>query len=320
MPRPFLSRYLSRVPTTALVCILGLALVLAACSPSAVGGPTNASTPLAPASYANPDLLADVEWLAARLDDPTVRVVALAPRGDYLRGHVPGAVQIDWPDFKVTDTSEPSIAAWQADVEAKLGALGIKPEDTVVVYDHGSLYAARLWWLLDQLGHPNKRLINGGLAAWQQAGQPVATDPPTVQKTTYQGTPDPSKLATWRYVLDHLNDTQVKLVDARSPEEYRGNDTTGARRGGPIPGAVNVDFVANARASEPRYFLSPAELTALYAAQGVTRDQDVIVYCATGVRAAVDYFALRLIGYPEVKVYTGSWAEWGSRDDLPIER
>jgi thiosulfate/3-mercaptopyruvate sulfurtransferase len=310
-------------PTRIRAAIFGLVLILAlaACSPSTtpVGGMASTPVPSA-ASYADPELLADAEWLAARLSDPTVRVVALAPRADYLRGHVPGAVQIDWADLKVTDTADPSIAAWQSDVEAKLGRLGVRPSDTVVVYDHGSLYAARLWWILDQLGHQNKRVLNGGLAAWQRAGKEVATAAPTLPETTYQGQPDPGKLATWQYVLDHLSDPRVKLVDARSPEEYRGENNSGARRGGHIPGAVNVDYVANARADEPRYYKSQAELLELYAARGVTKDKEVIAYCATGVRASVDYFALRLIGYPETRVYTGSWAEWGNREDLPIER
>jgi thiosulfate/3-mercaptopyruvate sulfurtransferase len=145
-------------------------------------------------------------------------------------------------------------------------------------------------------------------------------DEPRVQKITYHGQPDQSKLASWRYVLDHLKDPHVVPVDARTPDEYSGKNTSGAKRGGRIPGAVNLNYVENARPDEPRYFKPQAELEQLYAGLGVTRDKEVIPYCSTGVRSAVTYFTLRLIGYPDVRLYTGSWAEWGNREDLPIER
>ncbi len=112
----------------------------------------------------------------------------------------------------------------------------------------------------------------------------------------------------------------MRLVDARSPSEYDGENTDGTPRGGHIPGAVNVPYANTAVSGAPAYFKPPAALRALFAAQGVTPDQQVITYCSTGVRAAVDYFALRLAGFPQVRVYTGSWQEWGADPTAPIEK
>src|SRR5581483_10785383 len=104
-----------------------------------------------------------------------LRVVALTPADAFAKGHVPGAAQIDWSALNLADTSDPSIARWEGDIEATLTRLGLTPADTVVVYDGGTLYAPRLWWILRQLGHRDVRVLNGGEPAWSAAGARVET-------------------------------------------------------------------------------------------------------------------------------------------------
>ena len=305
-PRP---PFYERITSTCLV-----SSALAAALP---GGRRALAQPAAPeaspdaAGYAVPEWLVDAAWLADRLGDATVKVVALTPPGDFAAGHVPGAAQIDWPELEVTDTSDPSIVRWQGEVEAALTELGLGPSDTVVVYDGGTLWAARLWWILDQLGHRDKRLLNGGLAAWTAAGGELETGESSAQPATapYRGTPNPATLAPLDLVVARLDDPNVALVDARSAEEYRT---------GHIPGAVSVDFPLNAEPEEPKTWKPAAELRSMYAELGVTRDKLVVPYCTTGVRSAVTYFTLRLIGYPEVRLFTGSWKEWSSHPELPV--
>src|SRR5690348_10001632 len=159
--------------------MLGAALVLAGCgaesaAPSsgasapapaqtgAPGSPTPATTPAASGAY-----LVSAAGLIPALNDPALRVVDMGSGDEYAAGHIPGAVHIDWSELQVTDTSAPSIAAWQGAVTALLGKRGISAEDHVVIYDHGTLYGARLWWVLDQLGHAQKQVLDGGFAAWQ---------------------------------------------------------------------------------------------------------------------------------------------------------
>ncbi len=272
---------------------------------------TPEATPAAENEYAHPEWLADAAWLRQHFADPHVRVVALTPEEDFARAHIPGAVQIDWPALEIVETSDQSVAHWRGEVERQLTALGIQPDQTVVVYDGGTFYAARLWWMLYQLGHADVRVLNGGLPAWIASGGPVETGPPhaTPAPQPYAGKPDESAIATLDEVKAALEDPDVVLVDARSPAEYAA---------GHIPGAINVEFTQNAEPGQPRYWKGASELRAMYAALGITPDKRVIPYCTTGVRSAATYFTLRLIGYDDVTLFTGSWKEWSSHPDLPV--
>jgi thiosulfate/3-mercaptopyruvate sulfurtransferase len=269
------------------------------------------ATPAAEAGYAHPEWLADAAWLQEHLTDPTVKVVALTPPQDFAKGHIPGAAQIDWPDLQIVETSDQSVATWRGEVERKLTVLGIARADTVVVYDGGTLYAARLWWILHQLGHADKRILNGGLPAWTAAGGQIETGPSTTKPAAqpYVGVPDESAIATLGEVEASLSKPNVVLVDARTPKEYRA---------GHIPGAIDIEFTRNAAPDDPKYWKPSADLRAMYAAAGVTPDKTVIPYCSTGVRSAVTYFTLRLIGYDDVSLFTGSWMEWSNHPELPV--
>lgn len=268
------------------------------------------ATPTA-AGYAHPEWLAEADWLRDRLGEPGLKVVALTPSEEFDRGHVPGAVTIDWPALEVTDTSDPSLARWRGAVEGHLTRLGITPADTVVIYDDGTLFAARLWWVLDYLGHRDKRILNGGLAAWKAAGGEIETAGTWVgysPLTPYRSSPNPDALAQVPAVEAAIGDPAVALVDARAPEEYAA---------GHVPGAVNLPYTANAAPDAPKVWRPAAELRALYEGAGVTPDKRVIPYCTTGVRSAVTAFTLGLLGY-DVALFTGSWAEWSADPTRPV--
>jgi thiosulfate/3-mercaptopyruvate sulfurtransferase len=264
---------------------------------------------LTESDYAHAGWLADTTWLKTHLNDSDVKVIALTGSSEFKSGHIPGAAQIDWTDLGLADTSDPSITHWQADIEQKLARLGISRSDTVLIYDDGTLYAPRLWWILDQLGHRDKRILNGGLIAWTNAGGKIEKGAFTNHRhtKTYTGSSNAAALATLNEVKAALDDPNVVLVDARTPAEYAK---------GHIPGAINIPFIDNAVATRPKVWKSGHELRAMYEAAGVTPDKTVIPYCSTGVRSAATYFTLTLLGYPHVSLYTGSWDEWSKYPEL----
>jgi len=292
------------------LCAAPTSMSAAAVTHQAVEAPRPARTAaLIESGYGHADWLVDATWLQAHLNDSNVKVIALTGSSEFKSGHIPGAAQIDWTDLGLADTSDPSITRWQADIEQKLSRLGISRADTVLIYDDGTLYAPRLWWILDQLGHRDKRILNGGLIAWTNAGGKIEKGAFTNHRhtKTYKGSPNAAALATLNEVKAALDDPNIVLVDARTPAEYAK---------GHIPGAINIPFTDNAAANRPNVWKSGKELRAMYEAAGVTPDKSVIPYCSTGVRSAATYFTLTLLGYPHVSLYTGSFDEWSKHPEL----
>jgi thiosulfate/3-mercaptopyruvate sulfurtransferase len=264
-------------------------------------------------------LLVDPMWLHARLGQPGLRIIDMvADRQDYERGHLPGAVYLHFNDTRITVPSGGYRAPTAEEGARLLGALGIGPDTQVVTYDDaGGLHAARLFFTLDLFGHSRVAVLDGGIHAWRRAGFPVTRDAPQVAPTNYRPALRAERVTSSEGVLARLKDPTVALVDARSPAEYAGKDVR-AKRGGHIPGAINLEWSQHLRPDGT--FRPLAELRELYRSQGVTPDRTVIVYCQTHHRSAHSYFVLRLLGYPRVVGYDRSWSEWGNRDDLPVDR
>jgi thiosulfate/3-mercaptopyruvate sulfurtransferase len=176
--------------------------------------------------------------------------------------------------------------------------------------------AARAFWFLEYIGHPRVQVLDGGFGAWISAGLPVTREAAPPPKSSWAGVPQEHTIATWRDVKERLGSPGVVILDTRSDGEHNGT-TVRAKRGGAIPGAVHIEWSRNLG---PDGAFKPAgELRAMYEAAGVTPDKEVVTYCQGGYRAAHGYLALRLLGYPRVRNYTGSWKEWGDREDLPVE-
>ncbi|RMF88071.1 MAG: sulfurtransferase [Nitrospinota bacterium] len=274
-----------------------------------------------PNRYENPQLLITAEELHARLEEPRLRIIDVRSQDAYAQGHIPGAVNLPIGQITVTRNGIPGMLAPQEVVEESLGAVGVTPESRVVIYDEaGGDRATRLFWVLDYYGHPHMAVLDGGFAAWQAAAFPITTAVPAVPKTTYRGTPDPAKLATGEWIRDHLTDPAVVLVDARSRAEFRGKVAgRGVKIAGHIPGAVNIDWVRNLTETAPRKILPPTTLRRLYAEVGISQDKTVVVYCRSGMRASHTYFVLRLLGYPRVRLYDGSWLEWANSGKFPLQ-
>jgi thiosulfate/3-mercaptopyruvate sulfurtransferase len=254
------------------------------------------------------------EQLASESD---VLLIDVRPAHQFAAGHIEGAVHFDVWGISLIDTSEAPLRAFTWMVGHLFAQRGVTPDRPVVVYEQTSgMCAARAFWYLEYLGHPNVRVLDGGLDAWIADGRPTTTKAAAPSASTWHGTPRPDRIADWTLVRDRLGQAGTAIVDTRSDAEYYAENVR-AKRGGAIPGAVHLEW-KRSLASSGR-FKPPAELRAMFESAGVTPDRDVITYCQGGYRAAHTYLALRVLGYPRVRTYTGSWKEWGDREDLPLE-
>lgn len=268
--------------------------------------------------YANADLLVSAGQLSRNLQsDQKPLLLDLRPAENFADKHLPGAVHLDLFGLSIVDTDPAPLKAFFWIIEHLFASRGVSDDVPVVVYDDTSgIRAARAFWFLEFFGHPNVRLLDGGYHAWVRAGLPTTTEAEKPKPTAWTGIRDENILASWRDVNDRLGKSSTVMLDTRSDEEYCGTQVRAAR-GGAVPGAVHLEWTNNLA---PDGTFKPAEeLRTMYARAGVTPDREVVTYCQGGYRAAHSYLALRLLGYPRVRNYVGSWKEWGDRVDLPIE-
>ena len=269
-------------------------------------------------TYANPHLLWSVDELKSRLGDPKLVVMDMRTPEAYANGHIPGARSFDIFGISLIDTRPDPLNAFLWIIEHLIQAKGVNNDSTVVAYDDiAGMRSARLFWFLEFFGHDDVHLLNGGFNAWQSAGLPVTHEAAVISQTgNFKMRQRSERLATVDHVLGKLQDPSAVIVDTRSDDEYTGK-LVRARRGGAIPGAVHLEWTNNL--DEKGFFKSSDALKEMYRKRGIGPEKEVIPHCQGAYRSAHTYLALRLIGYPKVRNYLGSWGEWGNRTDLPIE-
>ena len=277
--------------------------------------------------YAHPEVLVETDWVAEHVNDAGLRFV----EADedillYEQGHIPGAVKLDW-HVDVQDLVQRDFVD-KAGFEALMGRWGISNDTTVIFYgDRNNWYACYSFWLFKYYGHEKALIMNGGRAKWVAEGRPLTREAPSISPASYTAKePDASIRAFRDDVQSTLGNAAYALVDVRSPAEYSGEklhmegyEQEGAQRAGHVPGAQSIPWATAANADGT--FKSADELKQIYGGKGVTDDKKVIAYCRIGERSAHTWFVLtRLLGYPDVRNYDGSWTEWGSLVRAPIEK
>ena len=269
-------------------------------------------------AYARPQMLVETDWLAAHLNDPSIRIVDLrqAAQG-YEAGHIPGAVYL--ANAAIRDTkAAPTFLPSKADFEKLMSSLGISNKTRVIAYDErGGIYAARLWWILNYYGHTNVALLNGGWIKWNLEKRAASMDKPQPPAASFSAKPDSRWVATAQDVVAAIDKPGIKIVDARTQAEIEGKDLRGIKNGGYIPSSIPV-YWEDALDPVTKAFKPADQLEKLFKDRGILPSHEVITYCQVGMRASVDLFVLHLLGYNKLRNYYGAWEEWGNRDDLPI--
>lgn len=268
-------------------------------------------------AFAAPELAWDTSKLAQRLGEGSLRVVDVRVGEDYAMGHIPGALHFSVYGVNTYDTDEAPLRSFTHMWASLLGLHGITANDTIVVYDEiAGMSAARAFWFLEYLGHGDVHLLDGGFNAWRNAGLPVTRDAQAQRAAAFDYQVVRDRVATYQDMLDAIDDSDKVILDTRSEMEWRGTDRRAAR-GGTIPSAVHLDWVNHLA---PDGSLKAAdELQPLFEARGITADKEVLAFCNTGYRSAHAYLVLRMLGYPRVRNYVGSWQEWGNRESCPVE-
>ncbi len=272
---------------------------------------------IAARGYANPDLLWSPETLWERLGQSTLTIIDTRPAEMFAKGRIPGARHFDLYCVNCDDTDPAPLASFTRMWANLLGWRGSRETDTIVFYgEFTDMCAARGFWFTEYLGHADVHVLDGGIEAWLEAGLAVETesDPPRPVKFAFTAAPE--RVATYNGILHAMDDPDCVIVDNRSRGEFMGRDRL-AHHGGAIPGAKHRDW-EDLYDQDSGCMKSADQLREAFETLDATPDKEITLYCNTGYRSAHAYLALRLLDYPRIRNYVGSWQEWGNRDGLPI--
>lgn len=255
---------------------------------------------------AQTDMISAEAFIARVKENPNLVIIDANKAKSFASSHVKNAIYVNHTDLYQEGDIDGLIAAPEK-LAAFFGQLGIQPNSEIVIYDDGTQkYATRIYWILKYLGAENVAMLHRDLDAWRKVRIPLSTEVIKPKPAVFTPALQPAWFASMEDVITAKDNPMAVVVDARTPDEFMGKTDDSQ---GHIPGAVNLDF--NALETATGAFLPVEELQKLAEAQGITPDKEVIVYCKTGVRGAVVFVALKnMLGYPNVKLYDGSYNEW----------
>ena len=277
-----------------------------------------------------PTPLVSTDWLAGHLNEPGVRVVDASmylpnagrdARAEYLAGHIPGAVFADIGFLSDETAQYPHTMPAPDTFATRLGSLGIGSEHAIVVYDSSgqNFSAPRLWFMLRIFGHQHVAVLDGGLKKWLAEGRATDTVVPEVVPTSFVAHLDATRLRDMHFMRENVSAQNVQVVDARSRGRYEATEPEprSGVRGGHMPGSMNVHYAS--LMNEDGTLRDKDALRAIIADAGLDTGKPIVASCGTGVTACAVLLALDVIGDSNTALFDGSWTEWGSATDTPVE-
>ena len=258
-------------------------------------------------------MLISTTQLNSIINNSNILIIDTRSFSEYSEGHIPGSVNLDLFAFHWIDTTKEGIQNFNKQAEMIFSFAGVNSEKKVIFYDNVSgMLAARGVWMLEYFSHSDVSLLDGGMKKWRKENLPIEKKPNSFQPSKFSGKINPEIISSYQYILDNIDN--LKIIDARSEGEYDGT-TVRAAQIGHIPKSVNIDW--NLNIGDDGTFKSDDELSKLYQ---IPKDSEIVTYCQGAYRAANSFLALKKLGFTNVRVYLGSWGEWGNKLELPVEK
>lgn len=266
-------------------------------------------------------LLLEPNQVAELLEQPNITIIDLSRPETHSEGHVPGALHVLPLQTQAGTPPAPGLPPSHAQITALYQELGLTPEHHVIAYDdEGGGWAARFLWLLDIIGHRNYSYMNGGIHSWRAEGLPLETQINTCEPSEAAITEDfGNSLITLEELLERHQETGITLWDARSQEEFEGVRSY-TPKAGHIPGAIHYEWTRPMDMGRQLRLRDLGVLREELASLGITSDQEIITYCHSHHRSAFAWLVGKILGFPNIRGFAGSWAQWGSHPDTPVHK
>lgn len=261
----------------------------------------------------------ETEELNGQLNSDSILIVDVGGFEAYQKHHIPGSISMDVRDLRYSMNPAPGQLPSLENLERVFQSIGLTESSHVIAYDHDlGANACRLLWTLEAVNHKNCSFLNGGMTAWINAGMDIEVDSNLSVRSEYKVIINSKVIADKKYVFDAIGQEDIRILDARSPEEFLGLKSPSPRHGH-IPGAVNLNWLETINVSKSYKLKEKSELENLLKQRNISKGDEIIVHCQTHQRSSHSFVMLRSLGYNNVRGYPGSWSEWSSDPEMPVE-